>query len=163
VLGIEGFDLLPGEKRQPLWPSGIVGSITHTPTHCAVAVARRADVLSVGIDVEGYAPLSTELVPLICSEAEYRRLRDRPGHSPGIWAKAIFSAKESFYKAYFPETRTLLDFDDVEVELLPEQGAFVASLAKDELPALFGRRQAHGRVAFRDGRIWTALAILPAT
>src|SRR5580700_2118478 len=29
-LGIEDFSLLAGEKREPVWPDGITGSITHT-------------------------------------------------------------------------------------------------------------------------------------
>jgi 4'-phosphopantetheinyl transferase EntD len=162
MLGVEDFDLLPGDERQPLWPPGIVGSITHAATHCAAVVGRKAEVLALGIDVERYEPLRAELLPLICSPAEQRRLRDCGGHSPGVLAKAVFSAKESFYKAYFPEAQTFLDFHDVDVEIRPEQHAFFASLARDDLPALLGRRQASGRVAFHDDRIWTSLAILPS-
>ncbi|HTT36895.1 MAG TPA: 4'-phosphopantetheinyl transferase superfamily protein [Burkholderiales bacterium] len=158
-LGVEGFDLLPGDRRQPIWPTGIVGSITHTAEYCAVAVGRKVQVLALGIDAEQCEPLSPDLMHLICSAAEERMLRDRAGDSTGIWAKALFSAKESFYKAYFPETQISLGFHDVEVELRPEQGTFRASLTRDELPALFGRRELSGRVALHDGFIGTALAI----
>jgi len=161
-LGVEGFDLLPGDRRQPIWPPGIVGSITHTAGYCAVAAGRSSQVLTLGIDAEQCEPLSPDLMRLICSAAEERMLRDRTGDSIGIWAKALFSAKESFYKAYFPETRTSLGFHDVAVELRPEQGTFRASLTRDELPALFGHRESGGRVAFRDGLICTALAVAAA-
>ena len=36
--------------RSPRWPDGLVGSITHTDTYCAAAVARADDVDSIGIE-----------------------------------------------------------------------------------------------------------------
>jgi 4'-phosphopantetheinyl transferase EntD len=143
-----------------MWPPGIVGSITHDATECAVAAARNDKILALGIDVERFEPLGAELLPLVCSEAERRSLRAHSPDGTDVWGKAIFSAKESFYKAYFPATRAVLGFDDVEIELRPGHGAFVARLLSEQLPPLFGRRQAIGRFALRDGRIWTALALV---
>jgi hypothetical protein len=40
-LGINGWPLLVGSKREPLWPAGVVGSITHTDGLVAAAVSRR--------------------------------------------------------------------------------------------------------------------------
>jgi 4'-phosphopantetheinyl transferase EntD len=159
-LGIEGFDLLPGSGREPTWPTGIVGSITHDASECAAAVARSDKILALGIDVERFEPLSADLLPLVCSEAERRRWRAHAPYGADVWGKAVFSAKESFYKAYFPAVRAILEFHDVDIELRPEQGLFVARLVSEALPAFFGRRQATGRFALRDGRIWTAVALV---
>jgi 4'-phosphopantetheinyl transferase EntD len=159
-LGIEGFDLLPGKGREPMWPPGIVGSITHSATECAAAVARSDEILALGIDVETFVPLGAEIVPLVCTEAERRGWRAHPPYSADVWGKAVFSAKESFYKAYFPATGIVLGFHDVEVDVWPQQGVFVARLVNEALPPLFGRREAAGRFALRDGRIWTAVALV---
>src|SRR5262245_52667446 len=45
-------DLAVGPDRMPAWPSGTIGSITHTATFVSAAVAYRRDLRSVGIDCE---------------------------------------------------------------------------------------------------------------
>src|SRR6185503_18375584 len=49
-----GSPMLVGRDANgaPLWPEGVVGSITHTDDVAAAAVASAADVLSLGIDTE---------------------------------------------------------------------------------------------------------------
>jgi 4'-phosphopantetheinyl transferase EntD len=125
-----------------------------------VAAARSDKILALGIDVERFEPLTAEVVPLVCSQAERRSWFTDASRGTGVWGKAIFSAKESFFKAYFPSARAMLGFHDVEIELWPGHGAFVARLASEQLPPFFGRRQATGRFALRNGRIWTAVALV---
>src|SRR5262245_27478480 len=52
MLGIENFPLVPGPHRAPLWPSGVVGSITHCTDLCAAVVARAGRIQSLGLDAE---------------------------------------------------------------------------------------------------------------
>src|SRR5260370_255501 len=56
-LGVAGVAILGGERGEPIWPPGVVGSLTHSDAHCAAAVAPAGDVLTLGIDVEDPAPL----------------------------------------------------------------------------------------------------------
>src|SRR5882672_7976907 len=51
-LGVPEGPILRGPKREPLWPPGIVGSLTHCTGYRAAAVARASDVLAIGIDAE---------------------------------------------------------------------------------------------------------------
>ncbi len=51
-LGVKGHPLLPAETREPQWPAGIVGSITHCEGVGAVAVAETAQFCGLGIDLE---------------------------------------------------------------------------------------------------------------
>lgn len=44
-LGWDEVPILAGPKREPLWPAGIVGSITHCPGYCAAIVARSTSLL----------------------------------------------------------------------------------------------------------------------
>ena len=77
-LGIRHFPLLPGKDRAPIWPPGVVGSLTHCGGTCAVAVARDDKLAGVGIDIESAEPLSDELLHLVCVPAERARLEAVP-------------------------------------------------------------------------------------
>src|SRR5262245_11502467 len=56
-LGQAPVSLLNDAQRVPIWPLGIVGTITHTHIWCAAAVARRGEVTGLGADVELSTPL----------------------------------------------------------------------------------------------------------
>ena len=128
-LGIADFPLLRNDDRTPVWPEGIVGSISHTQDVCVVALARRADVVSLGVDVEPADSLEPELWPVICTALECERLADHVAEERGFLAKALFSAKECTYKCLYPILRTPLDFDDVEIDLDLHSHRFRATLA----------------------------------
>ncbi len=161
LLGIDRFDLIPGAHREPLWPDGIVGSITHTAHHCAAAAARQAEITSVGIDLATAEELVPGLIAIICREEERRNLSAGHEAGQGIRAKIIFSAKEAFFKAYFPHAHSLLGFHGVSVALHPSSQEFEAALVDSDLPPLFGNRRAIGRYGIRDGLIYAAVATVP--
>jgi 4'-phosphopantetheinyl transferase EntD len=117
-LGIRDFSLLAGEHREPLWPPGIVGSITHTRGYAAAVVARQRDLKSVGLDCEGIDSVDEELWSRICTPAEIERLAQLPPAERGRQAALIFAAKEAFYKCQFPLTRAWVGFEDVVIEPL---------------------------------------------
>lgn len=114
--------ILRGEDRAPIWPPGFVGSISHTDMWCAAAVARAADVRSLGIDLEPATPLKESLWRRVCTAAERDWLHDVP--VPGLTGKILFSAKESVYKCQYPLTRTFLGFHAVQLEI--GEGSFRA-------------------------------------
>ena len=60
----------PGAKREPLWPAGVVGSITHCDGYRAAAVARATDLATVGIDAEPHEPLPDGVLAAIALPAE---------------------------------------------------------------------------------------------
>lgn len=107
-----------GPRRQPLWPAGISGSITHA-AGLAAAVARSGPPL--GLDIEEDAPISPDLWPVICQPDELAAL---PIAARGTYVRHVFSAKEAAYKAQFPLTGQLIGFDAMEVRLA--QGGFTA-------------------------------------
>ena len=51
-LGVPPVPILKGDKGEPCWPDGIVGSLTHCEGYRGAAVGRRDEVRSVGIDAE---------------------------------------------------------------------------------------------------------------
>ena len=130
-LGIEGWALLPGPKREPRWPPGVVGAITHTDGYVAAAVARRPAGWSLGIDAEQRAPLPDGVADLVCTGLEQRWSAARTGD--GVpWEAVVFSAKESVFKAWFPLTGRWLGYLDADIDLDPEAGTFrVLALRSD--------------------------------
>jgi len=103
--------------RAPVWPNGIVGSISHTDRYCAVALAHSDDFQAIGIDLEHASPIESSLWPLICGSNELERLRCAGNDSPGLACKVLFCAKEAGYKAQHTLTGQVLDFDAMDVEL----------------------------------------------
>jgi 4'-phosphopantetheinyl transferase EntD len=133
-LGLSDGPLLSGSQREPLWPPGVVGSITHTQGLCLAAVAWQKSYLGVGIDVEPTAPLSLAIAERVASDAEMNALGSMP---PLLAARLVFSAKEAFYKCQFYRTRQFLGFFDVSIELEP-QGEFSVCLLVDAQPLARG-------------------------
>lgn len=115
--GVREFALLSGPQREPVWPEGLVGSVTHTDGLCAVAVASRQRYAGIGIDVEPAEPLTERIAERVCSAEELAFACQRSELDALTLARVLFSAKEAFYKAQFCVTRRFLGFSDVSVEL----------------------------------------------
>jgi 4'-phosphopantetheinyl transferase EntD len=120
LLGESPGPILSGANRQPLWPSGVVGSITHCHDYCAAAVAYRNQIMGLGIDAERNVVLARELYDSVCTPQELRAFRhsgitaDLLGADPGT---LVFSAKESLYKAWYPITGAWLGFENAIIDL----------------------------------------------
>ena len=119
-----------GPRGDPVWPEGVVGSITHCAGYRAAAVARAEDVLSLGIDAEPDEALPDPgMLELIALAEERARLGELAAVLPGTgWDRLLFSAKESVYKAWFPLTGRWLGFESALVSIDQDQGAFTARL-----------------------------------
>ena len=151
-LGIANFPILSGIQREPIWPVGTVGSITHCSGFACAAVALNTDMVAIGIDAEVAGPLSPGLIESIASRAERQALLAFSDDVP--WDRVIFCAKEAFYKAWYPVTRSWLEFHDVDVTFRPEQGTFEVQV-KIPHPHMF--RSHVGRFLVANGIIFTAV------
>ncbi|HEY9432888.1 MAG TPA: 4'-phosphopantetheinyl transferase superfamily protein [Blastocatellia bacterium] len=158
ALGWPPHSLPVKRDRTPAWPSGIVGSITHSDRYCAAAVARAAHVASIGIDIEETARFDTGMIRLICTEAEQSALEAVPAAEQQVLGTIVFSAKESFFKCQYSVTKTFLDFRAVEVRLDPPAGEFVVVPRTAEamrFPRMIGRYRAE------PGTVCTAILLWP--
>jgi enterobactin synthetase component D / holo-[acyl-carrier protein] synthase len=114
-LGVGAAPLLVGSRREPLWPQGCAGSITHTAGYCAVAVCRIETVLSLGIDAERLVGLGrAEWQRLFC-RTEIEWLDSLAPPQQLAMACALFSGKEAYFKCVYPLTRRWLEFTDIEL------------------------------------------------
>ncbi|MGB9339661.1 MAG: 4'-phosphopantetheinyl transferase superfamily protein, partial [Polyangiales bacterium] len=108
-LGVAATTPIPrGEDRAPIWPAGFIGSISHTDSWCAAAVARSESVRSIGIDLESSAPLKEALWRRVCTASERDWLHELS--APGLTGKIVFSAKEAVYKCQYPISGQFLGF-----------------------------------------------------
>ncbi len=148
--------IVRGEDRAPIWPPGFIGSISHTDAWCAAAVARRADMRSLGIDLEQATPLKEALWRRVCTPNERERLRSEP--DPGLMGKILFSAKEAVYKCQYPITMQFLGFHAVEVEI--GEGTFHATF-QQEAGAFKPGTEMSGRYLVEDGLVATACELRP--
>jgi 4'-phosphopantetheinyl transferase EntD len=159
-LGVPAVPILAGERGAPQWPPGIAGSITHCAGYRAAAVARTAEVASLGLDAEPDAPLPGGVLEVISLPGERAGLAAL-GQASGApsWDRLLFSAKESVYKAWFPLTGRWLGFEDAEITISPD-GSFRARLLVPG-PELDGRCLTGftGRWLARDGLVVTAIAV----
>jgi len=114
--GIVDFPIRVGAKRDPLWPEGYVGSITHTDGRCAAVVGERSGFLGLGLDVEQTGRVSSSLQSRICVASELEWLAGLSTAEAGAAATLVFAAKEAFYKAQFPIVGEWLYFEHAAIE-----------------------------------------------
>jgi len=157
-LGIRDFPLLQGKDRAPIWPAGVVGSLTHCGNIGAAAVARADRIAALGIDIETAVPLGEDLYRLVCLPEEMARLAALPEAMRGVTAKLLFSAKESVFKCFYPLTGVFLDFLDCEICLEEESGEFTAVLRHPQLPQSLREVDLHGRLARDSRHLFTGIA-----
>ncbi|WP_328340330.1 4'-phosphopantetheinyl transferase family protein [Micromonospora sp. NBC_00421] len=133
ALGLPATPVPAAPNRAPVWPVGLVGTITHTRGYCAAAVARRTDLRAVGMDAERHKELNPGVRRLILRPEEEDRLARLPA---GVnWPVVVFSAKETIYKVWHPVVGSWLDFLDATVELDPDTGVFTARINEARVSA----------------------------
>lgn len=114
--GLANVEILRGAGKEPLWPEGFVGSISHAAGLCG-AVAGSVDYIkAIGLDIEKIGGVKKEMWDMICTPNEQELLNTVFADEQDLYATLLFSVKESFYKLQYPITQTFLEFTDVEAE-----------------------------------------------
>ncbi len=162
ALGVDAGPLLSAPDRSPIWPQGVIGSITHTTGWCGVAVARQsARRRGLGIDAERCGKMSWGVAERVLTARELARLPAAPHELD--WATLLFSAKEAVYKCIYPSVRRFVGFLEVELELDVIRRAFRVVALDEALAAseFWSAHQIEGRW-MRAGDLWlTAVTALP--
>lgn len=124
-LGRPATPILPGDKGAPVWPAGIVGSMTHCAGYRAAVLALDTDLRSIGIDAEPHVPLPDGVLEAVSLPEE--RVHIEALGDEVHWDKLLFAAKESVYKAWFPLAHMWLGFSDARITF-DRDGGFSAEL-----------------------------------
>ena len=167
------------QTREPLWPEGISGAITHSGNWAAAAAGKTSDVLGIGIDLEDLErQVDSRISRHVCIPEEQKWLQEC-GEEDCLEQnlKIIFSAKESIFKAFFPYTRTYLHFHDARILMertlfqkskpdslsnkeknsKPEKFEFVYLLLNDKVISQTGISEGKGKVHFFENYVLTSL------
>jgi 4'-phosphopantetheinyl transferase EntD len=94
-LGLSPQPILSGERGAPLWPAGVVGSITHCDGYRACVVAHDAVWASIGIDAERNEPVPDGLLGDIALARERELLGGLARERPRSAGTACCSASRS--------------------------------------------------------------------
>jgi 4'-phosphopantetheinyl transferase EntD len=127
-LGQPPVPILKGEKGEPCWPDGIVGSLTHCAGFRGAVVGRGGEVRSVGIDAEPHDVLPHGVLEAVSLPVERAELAALPNELH--WDRILFCAKEATYKAWFPLTQRWLGFEDAHITF-DSDGGFVSRILID--------------------------------
>lgn len=129
-------DAIPmGPRREPLWPHGVIGSISHGAGYCLAAVCERSRFAGIGVDIESPSGLPATLVDLVCTPCEREWCERREPDAARLLAKFMFSAKESVFKCLYPVYAQELEFEDVTLDLDLEACRFLAHVPASALDA----------------------------
>jgi 4'-phosphopantetheinyl transferase EntD len=162
VLGLPELPIFRGDDREPLWPDGVVGSITHCDGYCAAAVARAADFSAIGIDAENNEPLPANVLGEVAFGDELDWVHSLP--RVGIcWDRLLFSIKEAVYKAWYPRGGRWLDFDQVSVALDIEKTTFHARVSGVPASTVSGSLAYRGFYLTTESLILTSVCVPAAT
>lgn len=174
-LGVPTGPIVRGGRGMPVWPPGVVGTLTHTDGLRAAALAPTDRVRSLGLDVEPHGPLSDGVLDAVSLPEEAAWVRAARAEVGSVhWDRLLFTAKEATYKAWFPLTRRWLGFADARITLVPDgtiddddevvSGSLRSQIlidpsASDGGPDLVEFR---GRWTVREGYVASAIVLRPA-
>ena len=140
-LGCEPAVIGRSANGAPLWPKGIVGSITHTKDYAAALAGKARHFSGIGVDAERIGGVTPDLWPRLFDESERDHLLSLDEAAQREAATLIFSAKEACYKVW----GGTLGFRDIHVT--PGENSFTAVRSGQTL---------QGRYAVRDDLMLTA-------
>lgn len=143
ALGLPAVAVPVAGTRAPVWPSGIVGSITHSDGLALAVLAPSRHCGGLGFDAEPDAPFPEDLVGSVTHRDERRWLAAQ--RDPLSAARMIFVAKEAAYKCQFPASQAVLGFDALRIGFSGE-GRIEATFTIAVPPFTVGQRL-QGRIA----------------
>lgn len=135
----QDVEILRTPSRAPLFPSAVVGSLSHDDGIALGAIASASDVAAIGIDVEIERELPGDMEALIVRPDDM---------SPD--AISAFVAKEAAYKAWSSLGGAMLEHHDVHVRI--DGSSYVAWLSNE--------LQVDGRLVRAAGRVLASVCVL---
>lgn len=158
-LGLDHGPILSGPSREPLWPHGATGAISHAGGFGVALVAPTASTDGIGVDVEElrHAPELWDQVP---GAEERVWIEELDATEREAAVLALFSAKESVFKAFFPRIGSFFGFE--KATLSPTPTGFVGRLA-DGLDRGYPSHRAFAITSDWYGDLLLTAVVLPKT
>ena len=169
--GFPDTDVLSGDEREPLWPPGVQGSISHTDAWCLVAMTTAVRYCGLGVDIEQVQALESGLRDIVLTQQEQRDIAALPALSPlqqtsgntlsvTGWPAVYFSIKESLFKCRFPVERQWIDFHQATVSVDPDARTFSAVFAPELDNTLLNNSNLNGQFAIIDDHVISVASLV---
>ncbi|MEN8405794.1 4'-phosphopantetheinyl transferase family protein [Acinetobacter seifertii] len=104
-------------EHLPIWPSNVLGSISHSQNKLIVGLSNSA--LYLGIDIEHWvtSEFAQESAHLILTPSEFDLWKGKAAEFFDFarYVSLIFSVKESLYKAVYPTAKQYIDFLEASI------------------------------------------------
>lgn len=158
------WPLLNTPAGAPLWPPGYTGSVSHSDGTAICCLCPTGVYKAVGIDIETIlnTKTGTDIEQLILQPAEQPLLRQLTDIADTELLTIVFSAKESLYKALYPQVQRFFGFDDAAVtSILPDTQQFTLRLTSSLSPQLNTGTEFHGHYRYLGQQVISLIA-LPA-
>lgn len=141
----------------PIWPPGVVGSITHTGDFCGTAVAWKSEVRSIGLDAEHIGHLEYDVWKRICTDDERLFIDSLPNDMRNAYRHLVFSAKESTYKCQYQLSRRWLCFHNVCISIDMLSSQFRIEFLIDIADVFRAGESLKGKFSIRNGYVLTGI------
>lgn len=125
--------ILSGTTREPVWPEGYTGSITHCDSLAFAACVSRTEGLFIGIDVEIHRRLKRDLWRMVFTKEEEAKFLAAP--NPDLDAAIAFSGKEAFEKAQFAASGKVMEFKAMNASV-GQDGSLTLSHKAESFPMI---------------------------
>lgn len=133
TLGLRLNDLPRRDDGAPVWPRGCTGSLTHTAGYCAAVVSTAPTIRAIGVDAEWTRPFSAHMHDLVVRSDDSVLDQARKILPWDCAATAVFSAKESVYKALAQDDPGWIGFLDCRLEAV-DSHQFIAHVERGDGP-----------------------------
>lgn len=148
LIGQSNCPISKGQYGQPMFPDGLIGSITHTESLAVAIVGTANNQRGIGVDLELVQRFKPDLSDAVLTPIELRHVNDENQLA------AHFSAKEAAYKAIFTTLGKVIGFQDVELSF-DDRGKAFSAKAITGFSSMFpiGKDFLNGRVLTTQGMI----------
>lgn len=104
-------------EHLPIWPSHVLGSISHSQNKLIVALSNNAIYLGIDIEYWVTSEFAQESAHLVLTPSEFNLWKTRACEFFDFarYLSLIFSVKESLYKAVYPTAKQYIDFLEASI------------------------------------------------
>lgn len=146
-------------SREPVWPAGWCGSLSHTRGHAIAIIAPCNSGLTPGIDIEMFDAKTMRETAEMFTSVDERQLLAACGLAYETALLIAFSAKESLFKALYPEVKCFFGFEAARIGSIDTAAhSIILELTQPLTPERKQGCQFNGQYLIEENRVITLIA-----
>ncbi|MEZ8064930.1 MULTISPECIES: 4'-phosphopantetheinyl transferase family protein [Vibrio] len=132
-----GLNVGSSWNREPIWPFGFSGSLSHTSGKAIAVVSQQPNHWSPGIDIEVFEPTVIQESENVFTTNTERNLLKASSMQYELALLVTFSVKESLYKSLYPTVRRYFGFDAAKICSIDNRVGRVSLELTQDLTSVF--------------------------